>query len=130
MSTPIPDMQSLQVNRRRALWFNKEHVLQIRADLAKKKKDAIDAVALVALKKLEKREKYMSTLEFENVEGIPPIAGTKCSNAACSKKSLLAGDVWTQCPLCSAWFCPKASCGYHGDGPQIKGHRKVCGKDD
>lgn len=133
MSTPIKNMHTLPVNRRRALWFNKEHVLLIRAANAQRKKDAADAVAEAAASKQAKKVKYLSTLQIPNIEGVPSI-GTRCSNVACGKKLLAATDSvddhWTQCPTCSIWFCPKTTCGNHGTGSQIKGHRKYCGDYD
>ena len=134
VSTPIKNMHTLPVNRRRALWFSKEHVLQIRAANAQRKKDAADAVAEAAASKQAKKAKYLSTLQILHIEGFPSV-DTRCSNAACGKKPLAAtgsvDDHWTQCPTCSIWFCPKTTCGNHGKtGSYIKGHRKYCGDDD
>lgn len=130
IKTEIVDVESLAVNRRRALWINNGHVVGIRKVNEARKKSELDAVNAEREKKAKDRASKLINQSQNNLEGFPPL-NTRCSNAGCMKLFNMISSssqvTWTRCPICHiCWFCPKSTCGNQGNGTLIKQHRKIC----
>jgi len=118
--SPIDNMGQRCINQQRALWLNKQGVLDRRnADRERKEADAavakLKADAAITNKNRQKmiQEAKLANID-EALQGPPPV-GTWCSGN-CSKdktKSTEPGDDWKGCnglATCGIWFCANKGC--------------------
>ena len=128
INTPIQDMQDKNIIQRRALWLNKEPVLNIR-HMAKAKKDLAEAEALTRRQAKEAKDAARATA-VGVIETVPALDGPPpfvcyCSSAICSNSSGTQSSnptMWKGCPTCQLWFCSKKAC----STTMLNSHRKVC----
>jgi len=118
--SPIDNMGQRCINQQRALWLNKQGVLD-RRNADRERKEAAAAVAKLKadaaiankIRKKMIQEAKLADVD-EALQGPPPV-GTWCSGT-CNKDKTTStepGDDWTGCnglDTCDLWFCANKGC--------------------
>ena len=129
--TPIENMADRTMNQQRALWLNKQGVLDKRA-IDKARKDAADALAKQKKDAASKNKADRLALEQAQLQPIdeartgPPPIGTYCEGGCKKSQSSIESPCndWFGCnglANCGKWYCPLKGC-----KTKLDKHRIIC----
>ncbi len=129
ITTDIPNMQELSINRQRSLWLNKAGVLALRQESERKAREKAERAAKSRAFKTRIDQRLGEITADINSGAIAvksgPDAPCYCANICgfVKRKRVEDGedDRWRGCSNCAEWYCPAANC-----QKRLKKHMPVC----
>jgi hypothetical protein len=129
--TPIENMADRTMNQQRALWLNKQGVLDKRA-IDKARKDAAAAITKQKKDAASKNKETRIAIEQAQLQPLdnalvgPPPTGTYCEGGCKKPKSSIESpcDDWLGCnglSNCGKWYCSNKTC-----QKKLDTHRIIC----